>query len=125
MNRLLAILLTLFALLPHPALLAGVSVNAAGGPCEGEEVCPSLCACCGEGACECVQKKDAPVAPVTPAPVVPGDLYPVPAEPPAETTVARIVMPVAKAGEATQSIEESARLIPHLPLHVRLCVFLN
>lgn len=124
MNRLLAILLTLFALLPHPALLAGVCAGGSGGTGE-EEVCPPLCGCCAGGECECVQKKETPPLPATPLTVSQSDLFPVPALPPGEALMPAPVEPVAPARMLMPTAADRARTLSLLPLHVRLCVFLN
>jgi hypothetical protein len=80
MRTLLAILLTLLTVLPHPALLASAKQKAP--DCTGGS---SGCACCPAGECECsLNKEDLPVTPVPALPVSVSDFHPVVAAPPVQ-----------------------------------------
>ncbi len=89
MRFLLAIFFALLAVLPHPALLAGVCGDAKA--CAAAEEEPGMepgCACCQAGACGCeMRAPESAPRPASPAPVIQGaDFYPVAATPPLEET---------------------------------------
>jgi len=123
-RSLLAILLLLFAALPHPALLAGVAAETS-GPCRTAESCAPACQCCPQHECPCAISEDPPSFPQPSAPVRGSDFHPVPALPPLEIiTLPGPACPELKAG-MVPSAADRALTLPLLPLHVRLCVFLN
>lgn len=124
MNRLLAIVLILFALLPHPALVAAAWTVAA--DCAPQEECRPACPCCpAGGGCACVQEENNPPAPPqTPAPLRGNDFYPVPVLPP----VVKDLPPAAIYREIRENLIPSTadrvRTMTLVPLHVRHCAFL-
>ena len=124
MNRLLAIILMLFALLPQPAVLAAVWT--AVPDCAPKEECRPVCACCpGGGSCECVmQEQETPAPPQTPAPVRGTDFYPVPVLPPVEMDIPRVTVQREERAVSIPSAADRARKMTLVPLHVRHCAFL-
>jgi hypothetical protein len=120
----LAVLLMLFAALPHPALLAGMRADKSGS-CTDSEFCADRCQCCPQGQCACADK---PVRTPPPQPFAPArsgpDCHSIPTLPPAPLRCPWR-KPLRKVEKSiVSSTAHHAGILSPLPLHVRLCVFL-
>jgi hypothetical protein len=122
MRKLIAIMLAVFTVLAHPALVAATMSYAP--RCAVEVQCGPVCPCCPAGQCSCAHENESP-GPFQPAvPSRTQDYYPVPALPPmTEWGIRKPASPVCRS-QPFLSAADRVRTLSLVPLYVQHCTFL-